>query len=187
MLREINGFIYVWIHALPELSETPQYEPLDTEWCKSFLSHRGEALNIIKCHGQDIAENGADTMHFYYVHKHIHRALKFLEIIWLATWKKGDDPSIAESFKHPKKYIDEWKQELYGRYIKDNPGAANIGVLHVDSYVKLPFFGNFYFFSITAFQVGPGIVNIFVKSFFFSILYLQYMQTNSKYDQELYH
>lgn len=133
---------------------------------------------MIKCHAQDIAENGADTMHFYYVHKYVHKFIKFVEIIWLAVWKKGDDHDIEDSFSHPKKHIHEWKQDLYRRFIKGNPGASNIGVLHFDAHVKLPFLGSFYFFTTTALQVGPGIVYIFVKSYFFSILYLQYMHTN---------
>ena len=88
---------------------------------------------------------------------------------------------------HPKKHVHEWKQDLYRRYIKGNSGAKNYGILHFDAYIKLPLIGNIYAFSTTAIQVGPGIVYIFVKSIFFSVLYLQYMHTTSKYHQDLYH
>jgi len=35
--------------------------------------------------------------------------------------------------------------------------------------------------------MGPGIVNIYLKSKFFEVLFLQYIQTEGKYHQRLYH
>jgi hypothetical protein len=58
------------------------------------MSERGTARNVIKCHSQDIAENGADIMHFYYVHKYISKFIRFIEMVWVAVWKRGDDPNI---------------------------------------------------------------------------------------------
>lgn len=50
------------------------------------------------CHIQDIPENGADILHFKYVHTEIIPKISWLSFSWKAKWKRGDDPDIKEMF-----------------------------------------------------------------------------------------
>ena len=35
--------------------------------------------------------------------------------------------------------------------------------------------------------MGPGLVYVFLKSHFFTVIFIQYLQTKEKFKQELYH
>ena len=62
------------------------------------------------CHVQDIPENGADILHFKYVHTHIIPNFDWLKFSWKAKWKRGDDADLKEMFEHEKDYVREFKQ-----------------------------------------------------------------------------
>mmetsp|Transcript_34499 Transcript_34499/g.31192 ORF Transcript_34499/g.31192 Transcript_34499/m.31192 type:complete len:104 (+) Transcript_34499:620-931(+) len=97
---EVNGLIHVWIHALEEKRLKPEYEPLDISPELKKLSHRGYSVNYAHSHTCEIPENGADILHFIYVHN---RALKHTSLIkssWNSAWCRGDDPKLLEKLKH---------------------------------------------------------------------------------------
>ena len=58
------------------------------------LRYRGQTEHHINCPMQDIPSNGADVLHFKYVHTYVFQWLKSLYFRWDAKWKTGDDPEI---------------------------------------------------------------------------------------------
>lgn len=64
----MNGYIYVWIHALKEHQSSPIYPMIDVSSVTNELEYRARTIHEVKCHIQDIPENGADIFHFKYVH-----------------------------------------------------------------------------------------------------------------------
>lgn len=62
------------------------------------LEYGATTIHDIKCHIQDIPENGADIFHFKYVHSEIVHNLDAMNFLWKAKWKRGDDEDIREMF-----------------------------------------------------------------------------------------
>lgn len=73
------------------------------------------------CHMQDIPENGADVLHFKYVHTYIIPAIKSLFFKWQAKWMRGDDPDLLSLFEHPEKKYRDFKQRVYKEIIQPFP------------------------------------------------------------------
>jgi cholesterol 7-dehydrogenase len=184
-VRELNHLVHVWIHSDPK--REPEYDLLNVEWLQQELSYRGVAENRIHCHIQDIAENGADIMHFYYVHKYLVSAWKWFYVNWLASWVRLDSEDIKGKFTHTLKNVDEFKKRIYENMVKGNKDGKYIGSVNVDAYINLPFLKEFFGWNITVFQVGSGVVYIIVKSYFFTALYIQFIQTEGKFTQHAYH
>ena len=64
----MNGYIYVWIHALPEHQEKPIYPMIDFKEVIGDFEFRARTIHNVQSHLQDIPENGCDIYHFKYVH-----------------------------------------------------------------------------------------------------------------------
>ena len=139
------------------------------------------------CLAQDIPENGADVFHFRYIHRYLIGKYKLLEVSWSPKWKRGDDPTLEDLFDHHDKAIRQYKQDIYNKIIKPITNKQYYSFANVDNYLHLPIIGPVFVFNLTIIQMGPGIVNIYLKSKFFEILFLQYLHTQGKYDQRLYH
>jgi hypothetical protein len=90
-----------------------------------------------------------------------------LEVSWNPNWKRGDDPTLHEIFEHPSKNVKEFKQRIYKDLIVPLPNKQYYSFATVDNYVHIPILGPTFFFNITIVQMGPGIVNIFLKTHFF--------------------
>ena len=75
----------------------------------SKLPYRGRTEHRMNCHLQDIPSNGADILHFKFVHTYIVPRIKSLYLRWQPTWKRGDDPTVKELFDHPRKDFREYK------------------------------------------------------------------------------
>ena len=100
-MKEVNIFIYVWIHSDQKVE--PYFSMIDGgEFCKDY-ANRGHTVHDIKCVMQDIPENGADLLHFKFVHKEFIPNVEKFNFVWYAKWKRGDDPDIKEIFYHEKK------------------------------------------------------------------------------------
>ena len=91
---EMNGYIYVWIHALPEYYDTPLYPMIDFKEVLQPLEYRARTVHHLGSHIQDIPENGADMNHFKFVHSDILSNSDLIAFLWKAKWKRGDDPDI---------------------------------------------------------------------------------------------
>jgi len=83
--------------------------------------------------------------------------------------------------------VDKWRRNIHAKVIKDNPDLKYYGIGSIDGYVNLPYIREFFGYNISVFQVGPGTVYLFVKFYFFTIMYIQYVKTEGKYNQLLYH
>lgn len=110
---EMNGYVYVWIHAMEEHQQQPIYPMLDFKSIMSNLEYRATTIHEVRAHIQDIPENGADVFHFKYVHSEIVPKVEVVNFLWKAKWKRCDDPDIGEMFEHPVKYAREFKQKIY--------------------------------------------------------------------------
>lgn len=77
------------------------------------VNYRGKLEHRINCHIQDIPANGADLVHFKYVHNIILNAVKSLYFKWDAKWKLATDPDIKSFFEHPRKDVRDFKQRVY--------------------------------------------------------------------------
>jgi cholesterol 7-desaturase len=67
----VTGLIFVWVHAVKEKQDKPEYDLFCIEDFKKQMNinYRGSTYHEIKSHIMDIPENGADVLHFKYVHK----------------------------------------------------------------------------------------------------------------------
>jgi hypothetical protein len=79
------------------------------------------------------------------------------------------------------------KQNIYNKIIKTITNKQYYSFANVDNYLNVPFIGPVFVFNLTIIQMGPIIVNIYLKSKFFELLFLQYMHTQRKFQQRLYH
>ena len=60
------------------------------------LAYRGKTEHQFNCHIQDILSNGADILHFKFIHNYIVPRIKSLYLRWEPKWKKGNDPTLIE-------------------------------------------------------------------------------------------
>lgn len=182
--KETCEFIFIWFHAAEEFKLTPLYQPFDVSDFQKRLDYRGVSLNIVNCHIQDIAENGGDIMHFIYIHSTI---IPFLvKGFWDAQWLRGDDPELRQKMKHKNKSFDDYRTSLLDRYITEE-NKKYIGVIHLDNQISVLGSKPFAFFSLTGFQVGSGLVYLFLKSPFFETMFFQHIDTTEKCMQYVYH
>lgn len=56
---------------MPEHQQTPIYQMLDLSPMTKGFEYRATAIHDVKSHIQDIPENGADALHFKFVHRQI--------------------------------------------------------------------------------------------------------------------
>jgi hypothetical protein len=107
------------------------------------------------------------VFHFKYIHRYLIGKYKLLEVSWAPKWKRGDDPDLAELFEHKDKSVREFKQDIYNKIIKPIPNKQYYSFANVDNYLQVPIIGPVFVFNLTIIQMGPGIVNIYLKSKFF--------------------
>jgi cholesterol 7-dehydrogenase len=175
------GFMFAWFDAS---GKEPSYEPLDiTEYTKR-LSYRGISINVVHSHVQDIAENGGDIMHFLYIHHTI--IPKLVKGFWKAQWIRGDDPELIQKMTHPNKNFNEYRMKLLNKYLTEE-NKSHIGVIDLDNQISILGSTNLHFFCLTGFQVGPGLVYLFLKSNFFETVLFQHVDSVKKYEHHVYH
>lgn len=58
---------------------------------------------------------------------------------------------------------------------------------NIDNYITLPILGKLFIFNLTVVQMGPGLVYVFLKTHFFTVLFVQFVQTKEPTKQILYH
>jgi hypothetical protein len=86
------------------------------------------------------------------------------EVSWTPKWKRGDDPDLEELFQHKEKSIHEFKQNIFHKIIKPNANKQYYSFANVDNYLHLPIIGPVFVFNLTIIQMGPGLVNVYLKS-----------------------
>lgn len=64
----------------------------------------------------------------------------------------------------------------------------HIGVISLENSIEiLGFPKQFKFFALTGFQVGPGLVYLFLKTDFFDLYLMQYIESKDKFTQHVFH
>ena len=185
LIKEVSNFIFIWLHSNDKKRmEEPPYFPLDISHIQQKLSHRGYSINLVRSHVQDIAENGADILHFLYVHNVI--IPYFVKASWKPNWIKASDPNLRQILKHEKEEINEFRMKLFDKYVNEG-NKDYIGVVTLDNNISILGCKEFSFFSLTAFQVGPGLVYLFLKGFCYEVMFFQHTTSLDKYDHQLYH
>eukprot|EP01080_Neovahlkampfia_damariscottae_P000149 gene149-4395_t len=92
---EINQMIIVWYHAE---DEEPKWEPHHIKEVDEgrYIRH-GFTEEYIRCHPQDLHENGPDSAHLNVVHTDAVFLPSILKHHWSATWdKKKEEPHISK-------------------------------------------------------------------------------------------
>ena len=182
-VKEMYGYIFVWSHAL---KQEPEYEPFDITDFTKRLSFRGTSVNIIKSHVQDIVENGGDVKHFLYVHSALLPFTDFVGATWRAKWRPGDDPNLLKDLQHDIPWVQAFKEKLFKRFLNEK-NRKHIGCLSLDNYVTLGGSKPIFFFNASVFQVGPGLVYLFLISPFYEAVFFQHTTQVEKYSNEVYH
>jgi len=101
-----------------ELREKSLYGPLDLNLKSDYnLQFRGESINFVNCHIQDISENSADLKHFYYVHTYTFSWLKWVTFKWSLRWTTASDPNLEECMKLQDPYMNDFRKKLFKKVI----------------------------------------------------------------------
>ena len=182
-LKEMYGYIFIWVHAL---KQDPEYEPFDITEFTQRLRFRGTSINVINSHVQDIVENGGDVKHFLYVHSALLPFTDFIGATWRAKWRPGDDPNLRKELEHDIPWVQAYKTKIFDRFLNDK-NKKYIGCLSLDNYVTLGGSKPIFFFNASVFQVGPGLVYLFLVSPFYEAVFFQHTTQVQKYTQEVYH
>ena len=188
--REQDGYIFVWFSAKKNESGDEKefvapYLPFDLSEHMKRLYHRGFSLNLVNAHISDIAENGGDLLHFKYIHSSIIPLL--VSGSWDAKWIRGDDPKLREKLhlKNPKH--NEYRTKLLDKFLTEKT-KKYIGVIHLFNELNIMnILDGQHFFTLTGFQLGPGLVYLFIQGKFFETMLIQHIDTKDKYHQEVYH
>lgn len=172
-------------HENETITEFP-YEPFDLSPFHKKLEYRGTSLNTVKAHVQDIAENGGDLLHFVYVHNELIPFL--LKGFWEAKWISAADPDLkAKNALKNNEQFNKFRMDLFEMFINEK-NKNYIGVITLENSIQITGVPKQYgFFSLTGFQVGPGIVYLFIKSAFFQVALMQYIESKDKFTQYVYH
>jgi cholesterol 7-desaturase len=184
---EMNTYIYIWIHALEEHQNKPEYPMLDISNFIRKLTYRGQTEHLISCHLQDIPSNGADVLHFKYVHTYIYSWLQSVYFRWAAKWKTADDPDIKELFEHSRDDAREFKQKIYRELIEPYPRKEILSVGYLDNWIRLPILGEYFMFSATIIQVGLGIVFVILKAPLYELVFHHYIRPIGRNEQQVFH
>jgi cholesterol 7-dehydrogenase len=168
IVKELNNSILIWFDSRPEFQEKYPFEPFVLD---SKLPFRGESINYVNCHIQEIPENGADMRHFDFLHTYIFSFIKFIQFEWSMKSHRASEPDLFEIMKHDSKFHNDFKSKLFERYLTEQ-NRKYINIISLDCHLKI--FGFSYFlFNLTGFQVGPALVYLFLKSRLFEAIYAQ--------------
>jgi cholesterol 7-dehydrogenase len=151
------------------------------------LSYRGQTEHHINCHLQDIPSNGADTLHFKYVHTYIIPQLTSLYFKWQSRWTTGDKEDVKSFFEHEKKDIHDFKQKIWREIVEPYPNKEILSIGNLENWIHIPVFGQWYMFSATIIQVGLGIVFIILKSPLYELVFHHYIRPQGINKQAVFH
>lgn len=181
-VRELNGSILIWFDSREEHQEKVLYEPLELQ---TKLEFRGESVNYVNCHVQEIPENGADIRHFDFLHTKLFDCLNFVGFEWSMLSHRADETDLFDVMKHKHEFIDEFKTKVLRKFLNEE-NKKYINVISLDCYLKF-FKWRFFFFNATGFQLGPALVYLFLKSKFFEVVFSQSITPLKKFHIRVSH
>ena len=174
----------VWFHCKDEYRNKPLFEPMIYD---IDLDRRGESVQYVNCHIQEMPENGADIRHFDYVHlEPVAGTMKFTKFRWGMKTMPANNPNLYEYMTHEKKFVNDFKLKRMKKYITDeNKDYTN--VISLDCWLILFGTWEIFFFNATGLQIGPSQVLLFLISPFFEVTFLQHVIPVDKFMQKVYH
>ncbi|CAF4476746.1 unnamed protein product, partial [Rotaria sp. Silwood2] len=203
--REMNGSIFAWYHAIEELRNKPLYELIDIkdEISRNNMEVRGESINYVNCHIQEIPENGmiitslitfhfdniylgSDIRHFDFLHDSIVDSISFIKFKWSLLAERASTPNIREIMKHSNTKANAYKMYLFDRFLKED-NLRYINVMSLDCSLHLFNKYEIYLFNTTGFQIGPSIVYLFLWSPYFKLTFFHTLTPLEKFHQRVVH
>jgi cholesterol 7-dehydrogenase len=99
---------------------------------------------------------------------------------------RGDDPDLRAKMTHKIPWVNEHKQKLFDQHL-NKTNSKYIGVMYLDMYMKVLNFKPLFFFNATVFQVGPGLVYLFLISPYYEAVFFQHTSTLDKFEHDVFH
>ena len=93
--------------------------------------------------------------------------IPFIKFSWSMQSERATDPNLLTIMKHKYETINTFKSRLIKKYLNEE-NKKYINVINLECRLQI-FNWQFFFFNGTGFQVGPGLVYLFLKSFFFEV------------------
>jgi cholesterol 7-desaturase len=183
IMKEINDSILIWLDSRDEYHDKVLFDPLLIE---HKLEYRGESINFVNCHIQEIPENGADIRHFDFLHTSVIDYIPFIKFKWTMISERAAEPELKKMMTHPDEVCNDYKMNLINKYITDE-NKKYINIISLTSYLILFEKYKVFLFNGTGFQVGPGLVFLFLKSRLFEITLAQSVTPISKFCQRVSH
>lgn len=136
------------------------------------MSPRGESINYVNCHCQEIPENGADVRHFDFLHTSVFDwARGFIKFEWLMKSQRAADANLLDQMQHKQPFFNDFKMRMLRKYITEE-NKQYLNVIYLDCYLRV--FGlRFFVFNLTGFQCGPALVYLFLKFRYFESAFCQ--------------
>lgn len=182
-VREKNGSILIWFDSREEFQDNIPYEPLDMDF--TGVEFRGESINFVNSHCQEIPENGADTRHFDFLHTDPVDCIPFIKFEWLMKSHRADDPVLWDVMVHKDPFLNKVKQEILKKQITET-NKKFLNVIYLDCFLKI--FGfKFHTFNITGFQCGPGLVYLVLQFYFMRAIFCQSVTPLKKFKIKVSH
>lgn len=169
LVEEKHGSIMIWYDSRDEYHEKPYFMPFDLD--ESKLEYRGESVNFVNCHIQEIPENGADIRHFDFLHKQLFKGIDFVHFEWTMLSNRATDPDLLVKMKHKHDYINDFKVKKIKEFVTEE-NKEYVNVISLDCYLML-FKWRIFFFNATGFQVGPALVYLFLKAPWYELTFAQ--------------
>ena len=183
LVREQNNSIMIWYDSRDKYQEKPYFEPFDFD--DTPLEYRGESINFVNCHIQEIPENGADIRHFDFLHTSVADCISFMKFEWSMLSNRASDPELHAKMKHRLEYVNDFKMKLLNKYITEE-NKPYVNVISLDCYLKI-FKWRVFMFNATGFQVGPALVYLFLKSPFYELTFAQSITPLDKFEISVSH
>ena len=182
-INEQHNSIMIWYDSRDEYQDKIYFNPLPLK--TSHLDFRGETINYVNCHIQEIPENGADMRHFDFLHTRLISWVSFITFDWKMVSHRADDSDLYEIMKHKYEFINDFKMKLLKQYLTEE-NSKYINVISLCCYVQV-FNFKFFLFNATGFQVGPALVYLFLKSKFFEAIFAQSLTPLDKFHIRVSH
>ena len=152
-----------------------------------FYLARGESINYVNCHVQEVPENGADVRHFDFLHQSVLDVLfPFVKFTWSMSSERATHPRLHEIMAHPHPQVNKYKMDLLNTFINDSNRDV-INVISLNSYVRLLNKHQLFVFNATGFQLGPSLVYLFLWSPYFQVTFFQTVTPLEKFNQRVMH
>ncbi len=100
--------------------------------------------------------------------------------------ERAIEPDLFKIMEHKNKFINDFKMNLIRKYV-DEANKPYINVIDLNCYMILFNKYKIFLFNGTGFQLGPGMVYMFLKSKFFQLNLLQSVTPMSKFYQRISH